>query len=124
MYTLSSRIDNMQLDCRNKRKNTKLQKSGCSNATPSKRMNKGRLFLVFATLAMEVNIINAYENNMTFDTDLGTIGIDNQCTVCISHDNENFEGKLVNLNIFIMEFGVQYPQMSKRTMKWKRLARQ
>lgn len=73
----SSGIENMQLDCRSKRKIRNSRRVVVAMQLPPERKNKGRLFLTFPTLAMQVNGINAYANNIAFNTNLGPIDIDN-----------------------------------------------
>jgi hypothetical protein len=57
-------------------------------------------------LAMQVNATISTEREVRFDTDSATIGIDNRCSVCISHCKEDFEpGTLKRCNRVVKGFG-------------------
>ena len=61
---------------------------------------------VLSALAMQVNAIIATEHQARFDTDSGSIGIDNRCSACISHLIEDFEpGLLKPCNRVVKGFG-------------------
>ena len=64
-----------------------------------------QLFILSA-LAMQANAIIATERQARFDTDSGSIGVDNRCSACISHLIEDFEpGSLRPCNRVVKGFG-------------------
>ena len=117
---ITTKIERMQITCRNQRKIRRSQRVAKIMQLPPERKNKGRVYLAFAALAMQARSANAYENSMAFDTDSGPIGIDNRCTACISHRIEDFEGQLYDSNRVIKGFGGTRTQNVKMgTIKWK-----
>ena len=54
------------------------------------------LFMAVEAVAMSSQGENNFDHQISFNTDSGNIGVDNQCTGCISHRIEDFEGPKVN----------------------------
>lgn len=117
---ITTKIEHMQITCRNKRRIRKSKRVATVMQLPPECKNKGRVYLVFAALAMQARSANAYENSIAFDTDSGPVGIDNRCTACISHRIEDFEGQLVDSNRSIKGFGgTRTKNIKMGTIKWK-----
>ena len=128
-----------------KNKLIKLGKKIDEWATPSRRVNKNKLkrmqaiakknsqnlnfnpkrgiSLIAAStlLAMSTNQVKATQSVAYFDTDSKPIGIDNRCTACISHDINDFVGKLHDSDRTIKGFGgiKHRSNIMVGTMKWK-----
>ena len=60
------------------------------------------------------------DNVFQMDTDSATIGIDNRCSLCISHIAEDFVGELRDSNRKIRGFaGVIQPKIKTGTLLWR-----
>ena len=58
-------------------------------------------------------------NNLTFDTDSYSIGIDNRCTACLSHKIQDFEGALRDTKRSIRGYGgITDDKIKIGTIKW------
>ena len=57
------------------------------------RVRQTTRVVALTALAMQASTTISTEREVTFDTDSEVVGIDNQCTACISHSLDNFEGK-------------------------------
>ncbi|KAI2496434.1 hypothetical protein MHU86_18058 [Fragilaria crotonensis] len=88
-----------------------------ANVTTTQRRRRGRMitatvrraqqtsrFLALTALAMQASATISTEREVTFDTDSQVVGIDNQCTACISHDLSDFEGNLEPSNRVVKGF--------------------
>ena len=64
--------------------------------------------------------IGATERNVSFDTDSGPVGIDNQCTACISHKiNDFIPGTLKECKRYIKGYGgARTYNVKQGTIKW------
>ena len=58
-----------------------------------------------SVLAMQARTAIATERSVRFDTDSSLVGIDNRCSGCISHMNEDFIGELKPSNRVVKGFG-------------------
>ena len=54
---------------------------------------------------MQAKANQAYDTTVTFDTDSGTIGVDNRCSGCISHIFDDFTGPVQKTSRAIKGFG-------------------
>ena len=60
------------------------------------------------------------ERGVQFDCDSVTVGIDNRCSGCISHEATDFVGRLKNTNKTIRGFGgITTFRVMQGTLKWK-----
>ena len=83
---------------------------------------QSRKVIAMATLmAMSAKSVQTHQQEAYFDTDSKPIGIDNRCTACISHDINDFVGKLHDSDRTIKGFGgVRHrSNIMIGTMKWK-----
>jgi hypothetical protein len=118
--TLSTKVDSMQIACRNKRKIRKSKRVAEIMQLPPERKSKGRACLVHCALNMQANSANAHQNSIAFHTDSGPVGIDNRCAACTSHQIEDFEGHLSDSNRSIKGFGgTRTTNVKMGTIKWK-----
>ena len=75
-----------------------------------------------SAVAMQEEGADSFEQQMTFDTNSSPIGVDNRCTGCLSHQNEDFEGPLIDTGRQIKGFGgslTSNVQMGTLIWKWQ-----
>ena len=75
----------------------------------------------FPVMVMPTNSsISRSDNEFKMDTDSATTGIDNICSLCISHITEYFRGELRESRIKIGGFwGVIQPKIKTGTLLWR-----
>jgi hypothetical protein len=62
---------------------------------------------------------SALPSSLSFDTDSGPVGIDNRCSVCMSHVKSDFVGELVESALDVTGFhGTKRCQVYRGTIKW------
>jgi hypothetical protein len=62
---------------------------------------------------------SALSSSQSFDTDSGPVGIDNRCSVCMSHVKSDFVGELVESALDVTRFhGTKRCQVYRGTIKW------
>ena len=78
-----------------------------------------RTLLVNEVITMQAHMSNN-TTNASFDTDLGPVVIDNQCSSCMSNNSSDFDGKLRPVKRFIKGFGGSRTyNVMMGTIKWK-----
>jgi Reverse transcriptase (RNA-dependent DNA polymerase) len=87
-------------------------------ASASPRLSRMTI-TAMSVLAMQVNAIST-EREARFDTDSASIGIDNRCTACISHCQNDFEpGTLKPSQRIVKGFGgARVTDVQVGTLKW------
>ena len=60
--------------------------------------NRRKLIIATTILALSARTLQNQHHSVNFDTDSHPIGVDNRCTACISHDINDFIGKLKDSN--------------------------
>ena len=83
--------------------------------------SKRRLISLTALIAMSAKETTMHTNTSIFDTDSKSVGIDNRCSACISHDIRDFIGPLRESNRTIKGFGgIKHTStIMSGTIKWK-----
>ena len=117
-----SKLEKIEQSTKRKRirvdNNKKLNKinSAIILRSPKKRSLK---LLVMSVLAMQVKP-DKLDNTVVFDTDSGSVGIDNRCSACLSHDEGDFVGPLKDCNRSIKGFGgTKFFKVKTGTLLWK-----
>ena len=105
-----------------KRKVDQISKSICSILTTYGNKHESKQYvkiLTYSVMAIEAKA-NMKTNSVRFDTDSAPVGIDNQCTGCISHVAEDFVGQLRDSDKSIKGFGgSRTSQIKIGTLSWK-----
>ena len=75
--------------------------------------------LVNEVIMMQAHM-SKHTTNASFDTDSGTVGIDNRCSGCMSNKSSDFDGKLRPVKRVIKGFGGSHTyNVMMGTIKWK-----
>jgi hypothetical protein len=97
------------------------QQTTCPSAINRKRADwrPRETALAMTVLAMQANATIATERKTQFDTDSETIGIDNQCSGCISHVRDDFVGELRQTDRVVKGFaGTKTANVQVGTLHW------
>ena len=79
---------------------------------------RGSWIAALGAISMSTSHVELY-HNMWYDTGSGPVGIDNQCTACLSHKINNFDGPLVDIQSAVRGFdGSKETDVKKRTLVW------
>jgi hypothetical protein len=73
-------------------------------------------WLAMSSVAMQLAARVHSKREVRFDVDSHSVGIDNQCSKCISPDPLDFIGKLQDSNSMITGFGGSRVQTAKKGM--------
>ena len=114
---LTDAIKQWEVGQKSRKKRTKRASIRYSPCTMAHR--RTRAVLVNEVIAMQTHM-SKHTNNASFDTDSGSVGIDNRCSGCMSDKASDFDGELRPVKRTIKGFGGSKTyNVMMGTLKWK-----